>query len=235
MLHRDKPMLTPSPGGTDRSGKLKRMTESVVPIRRSERSRRAVLDAAAKLLTERGYTAITVDGIAAEARVGKATIYRWWPTKAAIFMELYAELAEKVTPPADTGSVVEDITLLLRGAFKLYRETAAGLALAGIIAEAQSNAAISSIVRNDFAPSRRHIVLHLLERGVARGEISKEIDLELMSEVLAAATWYCVLVGSGQLTDRHATKIAEMVLSGYVTPSAVRRTPKAAKKARGAL
>lgn len=198
------------------------MTEAIVPIRRSERSRRAVLDASAKLLTERGYTAITIEGIAAEAHVGKATIYRWWPTKAAIFMELYAELAREVTPPADTGSVLQDVTLLIRGAFKLYRETAAGLALAGIIAEAQSNAAISRIVRNDFAPSRRHIILHLLERGVERGEISPDADLELISEVLAGASWYCVLVGSGQLTDRHATKITQAVLAGVIRPVAAK-------------
>lgn len=208
------------------------MTSAIVPIRRSERSRRAVLDASAKLLTERGYTAITMEGIAAEARVGKATLYRWWPTKAAIFMELYAELAAEVTPPADTGSVVEDVTLLLRGAFKLYRETAAGLALAGIIAEAQSNPAISRIVRNDFAPSRRLIILHLLERGIERGEISSDADLELISEVLAGASWYCVLAGSGQLTDRHATKITEAVLAGVIRPVATKvvRTVRVARK-----
>jgi AcrR family transcriptional regulator len=202
-------------------------------VRRSERSRRAVIDAAAKLLTERGYTAITMEGIAAEARVGKATVYRWWPNKASIFMELYAELAQRVTPPADTGSVVKDVTLLFRGAFKLYRETAAGLALAGIIAEAQSNAAVSRIVRNDFAPSRRHIILQMLEGGVQRGEIAPDADLELISEVLAGASWYCILVGSGQLTDRHATKIVEIVLAGIVrSPSAKAKLPARAALAR---
>lgn len=196
------------------------MEQSTSPVRRSERSRRAVLDAAARLLTERGYTAITMEGIAAEARVGKATIYRWWPTKASIFMELYAELAARVTPPADTGSVLDDVTLLIRGAFKLYRETAAGLALAGIVAEAQSNPAISKIVRNDFAPSRRQIILNLLERGIERCELSPDTDLELLSEVLAGAVWYCVLVGSGQLTDRHATRITRTILGGLVRPVA---------------
>ena len=195
--------------------------------RRSEHSRRAVIDAAAKLLTERGYTAITMEGIAAEGRVGKATLYRWWPNKASIFMELYAELAKQATPPADTGSVVKDVTLLVCGAFKLYRETAAGLALAGIIAEAQSNAAVSAIVRNDFAPSRRHIIMHLLERGADRGEIARDVDLELLSEVLAGASWYCILVGSGQLTDRHATRIVETVLKGFVVP--VKASPAARK------
>jgi AcrR family transcriptional regulator len=173
-----------------------------------------VLDAAAKLLSKRGYADITIEGIAAEAGVGKTTIYRWWPTKASIYMELYAELAAKVTPPADTGNVATDLSLLLRGAFKLYRETAAGLALAGIIAEAQSNATVSRIVRNEFAPSRRQIVLRILERAAKRGEISKEIDLELLSEAIAGASWYCVLVGSAPLTDEHASQLIETIIGG---------------------
>ena len=66
---------------------------------RSERSHRAILDTAARLLRERGYADITIEGIAAEAGVGKATIYRRWSTKASLYMELYAELAAKIVPP----------------------------------------------------------------------------------------------------------------------------------------
>lgn len=189
---------------------------STTPRRRSERSRRAVLDAAAKLLTERGYADVTIDGIAAAAKVGKTTIYRWWPTKASIFMELYAELASKVTPPADSGSVATDLALLLKGTFKLYRETAAGLALSGIVAEAQSNAIVSRIVRNDFAPSRRQIITTLLERGVERGEISRGVNIDLVSEIVAGATWYSVLVGSAPLTDNHAARLAERIFAGVI-------------------
>ncbi len=190
--------------------------KAVVSRRRSERSRRAVLDAAAKLLIERGYADITIDGIAAAAKVGKTTIYRWWATKASIFMELYAELAAKVTPPADSGSVATDLTLLLKGTFKLYRETAAGLALSGIVAEAQSNAIVSRIVRNDFAPSRRQIITALLARGAARGEIPKDVDIELVSEIVAGATWYAVLVGSSLLTDSHAVRLTERIFAGVL-------------------
>ena len=204
------------------------MTNESHRSRRSERSRRAVLDAASSLLTKRGYTAITVEGIAAEAGVGKATIYRWWPTKASIYMELYAELAQTVAPIPDTGSVVRDLTMQTCGAFRLFRETAAGLALAGIIAEAQSNAAVSRIVRNEFAPSRRHIFLNTLARGVERGEIPPGTDLELLSEILAGAMWYNVLVGSGPLSDQHATKITEAVLSGFVQPDAHSAMPTSA-------
>ena len=181
---------------------------------RSERSRRAVLDAAAKLLSKRGYADITIEGIAAEAGVGKTTIYRWWSTKASIYMDLYAELAAKITPPADTGDFAVDLTLLAQGAFKLYRETAAGVALSGIVAEAQSNAEVSKIVRNEFAPSRRHVVLAILERAASRGEISPEVDLQLVSEIVAGAVWYNQLVGTGDLTDSHASRIVDRIVRG---------------------
>lgn len=114
------------------------MTAPPPERRRSERSRCAVLNAASKLLTDRGYTDITIHGITVKAKVGKMTIYRWWPTKVSIYMELYSELAKnrKVTPPPDTGNVVNDLIALGRGTFKLYRETAADLALAAIVTEA---------------------------------------------------------------------------------------------------
>ena len=183
---------------------------------RSERSRRAVLDAAAKLLSKRGYADITIEGIAAEAGVGKTTIYRWWSTKASIYIDLYAELAAKITPPADTGDFAEDLRLLIRGAFKIYRETAAGLALAGIVAEAQSNATVSRIVRNEFAPSRRHVILGILERAATRGDISRDVDLELVSEIMAGAVWYNVLVGTGDLTDMHAIRLTDRIIHGIL-------------------
>jgi AcrR family transcriptional regulator len=189
-----------------------------VPRRRSKRSHRAILDAAARILQERGYADVTIDGIAARARVGKTTIYRWWPNKASIFMELYAELASKLalTPPPDSGDVVTDLGLLLKGTFKLYRESAAALALSGIVAEAQSNATVSRMVRNDFAPSRRQIVANLLARGVERGEIPKHIDVDLVSELVAGATWYYVLVGTSPLTDRQAIRLSEQIMFGVI-------------------
>lgn len=181
---------------------------------RSERSRRAILNAAATLLSKRGYADITIEGIAAEAGVGKTTIYRWWSTKASIYIDLYAELAVEIVPPPDTGDFAKDLSILIRGAFRLYRETAAGLALAGIVAEAQSNATVSKMVRNEFAPSRRHVILTILERAARRGEISKDVDLELVSEIIAGAVWYNLLVGIGDMTDRHASRMIDRIVRG---------------------
>lgn len=193
--------------------------------RRSRRSHRAVLDAAAKLLSERGYAGITIEGIAAEAGVGKMTIYRWWSTKASIYMELYAELAAQIAPPADTGDVVTDLRQLVRGSFRLYRNTAAGLALAGIIAEAQSNPEVSRIVRNEFVPSRRQITKDILERAAARGEIARDVDLDLVSDVITGAVWHYILAGIGPFPDRHADRLVLTILRGVVPIDGNRAKP----------
>jgi AcrR family transcriptional regulator len=181
---------------------------------RSERSHRAILDTAARLLRERGYADITIEGVAAEAGVGKTTIYRRWANKASLYMDLYAELAAKIVPPADTGDLVTDLALLVRGAFKLYRETAAGLALAGIVAEAQSNAAVSRIVRNEFVPSRTRITLTILERAAKRGDIRKDIDLGLASEIVSGAVWFYVLAGKELLNDKEANRLVKTLVRG---------------------
>jgi len=189
---------------------------------RTERSRRGILDAAAKLLKQRGYTDVTIEGIAAEAGVAKTTVYRWWSSKAAIYIDLYAELAAQIAPPPDTGDVAADLVSLVRGSARLYRRTAAGLALAGIIAEAQSNAQVSKLVRTVFVPSRRQVTLRILERAAQRGEIPGDVDLNLVSEIITGAVWYHVLAGAGPLTDTHAIRLVESIVRGIpVTNMAV--------------
>ncbi len=181
---------------------------------RSERSRRAILDGAAKLLTERGYADITIEGVAAEAGVGKTTIYRWWSTKAAIYIDLYSELATQIVPPPDTGSIERDLWILIQGAFKLYRDTAAGLALAGIIAEAQSNETVSKIVRTQFVPSRREVTLAILNRALKRGEIPADLNLDVVSELITAAVWFHILVGNGPLRAPRAKQLLATIMTG---------------------
>jgi len=191
---------------------------------RSERSRRAILDAAAQLLTERGYAAITIEGVAAKAGVGKTTIYRWWSTKADLYVDLYSELALRIVPPPDTGSFERDLVILVQGAFRLYRETAAGLALAGIVAEAQSNASVSEKVRNRFAPSRRQVIMTILERGQERGEFPASADIQIIGDLIIAAVWASLLIGNRPLTARRAEQLVRAILRGLSSPASRRGT-----------
>jgi AcrR family transcriptional regulator len=83
------------------------------PSRRSERSRQAILHAAIELLHEVGYAGLTIEAIAAEAKVGKQTIYRWWPSKGFVVLDAFLEHGPTTTVP-DTGDLRADLKALLR-------------------------------------------------------------------------------------------------------------------------
>ena len=188
------------------------------PERRSRRSHEAVLEAAEALLAESGYASITIDQVAERAGVSKATIYRWWPTKAAIFMELYAVLGSRVRqPPPDTGSLGGDLREQVRSAFRLFRETVAGLALAGFVAEGQSNPQTARMLRDTFATQRRQLNVALLARAVRRGELAPGLSLEIASEVITGAVYYAVLIGQATFSDQRADEIVRVILHGLET------------------
>lgn len=71
-------------------------------------------------------------------------------------------------------------------------------------------------MRNEFVPSQRQVILQILKRG----EIRPETDINLVSEIIASATWYCVLVGSTPLTDRHATRMITTIVDGVLANGA---------------
>src|SRR5260221_14491515 len=89
--------------------------------KRSEESRRAILVAALALFSERGYGAVSIEGIAARAGVGKQTIYRWWPSKADVLLEAAAEKADLHVRLDDHGSYVADLRAFLADSFALGR------------------------------------------------------------------------------------------------------------------
>ena len=186
--------------------------------RRSERSHRAILGAAAELLNERGYAGVTIEGIAARAGVGKQTIYRWWPSKAAVFMEIYNERAAETLADLDTGSVGDDLRNLLRGMFVLFTTTSAGPAMSGMIAEAQSDPEAARAFREEFMVTRRAVTRGILERGVARGELRADLDLDAAIDVFTGAVWQRLLQGHAPMDERYADGVVEIILPGMLEP-----------------
>src|ERR1019366_1796448 len=115
---------------------------STAPTRgrpRSEKARQAILEAAAELLLARGLSAVSMDAVAEQAGVSKATIYRWWPTKETLALDaLYAEWAAARPSPRDTGSLRGDLLSLLRPSARLARSPPDGAVLAAPTTHAQT-------------------------------------------------------------------------------------------------
>jgi AcrR family transcriptional regulator len=179
---------------------------------RSEPARQAILAAATRLIGRDGYGRVTVEAIAREAGVSKQTVYRWWPTKAAIVLEALNVAASSIAPVPDTGAIAADLRVFLQ-------RTVAGAGsrngrlLAALMAAAQLDEAFAESFRAEFLAHRRQTLHDLLERGRARGELSKSADLDFLVELAFATLWYRILVQHQPLDRRFADQLTDTVLA----------------------
>jgi AcrR family transcriptional regulator len=182
--------------------------------RRSERSHRAILEATQELLVERGYPAVSIEGIAARAGVGKQTIYRWWPSKPALVLEAYLTGEDAVPHPEPAGSTREDVRALLGWLVSVLAEPTGGGVVAGLVAELPHDADLAEGFRRDVVPARREAMLAALETGRERGEIRADADLELAVDELHGAVFYRLLLSGEALDDAFVERLADQVLAG---------------------
>ncbi len=144
--------------------------------RRSDRVHQAILQATVDVLAQAGYRALTIEAIAARAGVGKKTIYRWWPSKAALALEALTAHANVHVPFRDTGSLSGDLLAYFERSFPALQGES-GTLLRGLAAEAQLDANFAQDFQRLFIVPRREALVALLQRGVQRGELAAATDL----------------------------------------------------------
>ncbi|MFP3546931.1 TetR/AcrR family transcriptional regulator [Rhizobium sp. SIMBA_035] len=154
---------------TKQSPQVKKRTS--VGSRRSPEAEAAVLAAAKELITERGYAGFSVDEVARRAGAGKTTIYRWYPTKADLFLAIYTTERSTFVQVPDTGNLVEDLVQYTTNLWRFWASQPAGAALRGLIAEAQGTAEALSALRDRFLPERTADVRKIMTDAATRGEI----------------------------------------------------------------
>jgi AcrR family transcriptional regulator len=180
---------------------------------RSERARRAILKAAGELLERDGFTAVTMERIAERAGVSKATIYRWWPNKAAVMTDSFLELMVADTSPLDTGSAREDLRLRLRGLAHMLAGRS-GRFVAALIAESQTDSEVAEALRTHWISVRRRETRPLLRRGIERGELRSDLDLEVAIDALYGPVYWRMLTGYAPLNDDFVDRLVDHVMVG---------------------
>jgi AcrR family transcriptional regulator len=192
--------------------------------RRSAHAHEAVLAAAADIAGRCGYGSATIETIAAQAGVGKQTIYRWWPNKAALFIEVYGRLVPPGLVAEDTGSLAGDLERLLRRLSSLYSETPAGGILSGLVAEAQSNGELLGQLRDAYVAPRRIIVRQILQRAANRGEIPPPEHADFVGDLFSAAVWFQLLLGGRSMDATFRQQLADALF--VVASGGGRRRPR---------
>jgi AcrR family transcriptional regulator len=180
---------------------------------RSEEARVAILRSALKLLGERGFSELTIEAVAAQAHVGKATVYRWWPNKAALIADAFASSTTRKLHFPDTGSVRADMSQQMRQVIKIFRSRR-GRILAAILAAGQSDADLITAFRERFMRPRRQEAYATLRRGILRGELRKGIDLDLLLDSLYGPIYMRFLIRHDELTPDFVDRLCELVLGG---------------------
>jgi AcrR family transcriptional regulator len=115
---------------------------------RSETARRAILDATARLFAANGYDRLTIEGVAAAAKVGKQTIYRWWGSKSALVAECLLEgslFPTELNPP-DSGDIRADLAEWLRAVFAFIDDPSNGDMARSLLAAATANADVGRLL-----------------------------------------------------------------------------------------
>jgi len=191
-----------------------RPVRAPVQPRRNTGTRARVLSAAARILQRDGYARLTMEGVAAESGAAKTTVYRRWPTKAALCMDLYLDVAGRELHDPDTGNVAGDLRHIANTIIRLQTRTVAGPAFIGLIAEAQLNPSTRAAFLAEFAERRREVTRRVLRRAIERGEVRRGTDIDLVIDALGGATTFRLLQGHAPLTAKFTDALVALILSG---------------------
>lgn len=164
-----------------------------IGAKRSLESAEAILEAAEAVLIENGYSGFSIEAVARRARAGKPTIYRWWPSKTALLLEVYQRQKRDIAY-SDTGNIEEDLFIFAKSLFAQWRETPAGNIFRSLVAEAQQDPAAADALATYSAGRRAHTG-KLIERAKARGEVAADVDPSQVADMVSSYAWVHLLTG----------------------------------------
>jgi AcrR family transcriptional regulator len=185
---------------------------------RSEKAHRAILDAARAELIEEGFPRFRLEHVAARAGVGKATIYRRWPSKEALAGELLAELAAPHIAVVDSGDTRAELASCTDNALRAIRDTTFGPVVRALLSQIAINPRLGDPFRATVVQARRAEIARVVQRGIARGDLRPDADLEIATELLVGPVYFRLVFG-GELDDSLVVQVADAVMEAF----AVRR------------
>ena len=186
---------------------------------RDPRADEAILRAARELLADSGVGGLSMEAIAGRAKVSKATIYRRWHSKEEVVLALLLELGRVHKPTPDLGDIEAEFVDLVNSVIRAFSDTA-GVAVRGLVGELARNPALRESFRRKISDVRRAETRRVVERGIARGDLRADLDLELAHDLLVGAVVYRMLFDPEQRAgDRLAERVVHEYLRGARQPT----------------
>lgn len=191
-----------------------------IGARRNPASQEAILDAAEAVLREGGIAGFSIEAVARRARAGKPTIYRWWPHRTALMLDVYRRFKNTRSFP-DTGDLRSDLLSFLQNhLLGFWNGSLCGTVYRAVVAEAQTDPEAAKVL-NTYQADRKAYAARIVERAKARGEVPEDTDTALVIDLVVSYAWHQLLLG--QLEDAHgkAPQVIDMILAGVPGYTAV--------------
>ncbi len=180
---------------------------------RSAEAHRAILDAVLVVLAEEGFGGLSVEGVAARAGVGKATIYRRWPSKVPLVIEAVDTVASERISAPDTGSVRGDLTEFLNQLVRAM-DGPDGRLVAPLLEGMSRSPELADAFRRDLIAPRRDVVIEIIRRGIARGELRPDLHVDVALDAPVAIIFHRLLLTGEPVDEALVERIVDQVLDG---------------------
>ena len=189
-------------------------TTTTIGRPRDARTDRAILAASLELIAEVGIHDFRMDDVAERARVGKSAIYRRYRSKDELVGATVAALVSEIDV-ADTGDTREDIVALMNGAVDVYTDPIRAAVMPSLVGAMQRRPDLARTIREGFLTGRRDALREVLTRGIARGDLAADLDMELALDVLGGPLFYRLLITGGPINRELAEGVADLVMRGF--------------------
>jgi AcrR family transcriptional regulator len=184
------------------------------PHRRNEQARQAILRAALEICQERGYAALTIEGVAARAGVGKQTIYRWWPSKGTVVLEAFRDaLGPALEAPPDDDDTLGGLPKFLHRSAELLSHPRFGPMLADLVGAMQHDAALAAEFQEQIYDPTRAGTIARIRRAQEKGEL-RPLDPDLVADLFFGPLWFRLLVTRMPPPPAYANDVVEALLAG---------------------
>lgn len=182
---------------------------------RDARHDQAILDATLAILGEQGYQALTIEGVAAAAGVGRPTIYRRWPSKPALVVAALVDSARLAVPVRNTGWLRSDLIAVQRHQVDLMNAPANRRVTAGLVADLAADPDLAARYVSEYLAPRRAAVWKVLQRGVDRGELDPDVDFAFVYDLLVGPLFMRAVIWGEPLAPDAAEKTTDVILAAF--------------------
>jgi AcrR family transcriptional regulator len=180
---------------------------------RKDDVQQAILKAALALVFEMGFRALSIEAIAARTGVGKPTIYRRWPNKAAVVRDAFLTMVGPQASFPRTERAVESIQLQMRAQAKVF-SSEFGTLIKALLGEAQFDPELAEAFRERWILPRRRLARETIEEAIRQGDLREDIDPEIVIDLLYAPVYYRLQIQTGPIDEAFVDGILEHVMAG---------------------